>query len=449
MKTPATRISSYKCSARGNQPRVFIEGRFLSAAGFKPKENFVVIYRKGYVIVRLQKDGDRTVHFKGERPVVDINASGLRESLGQVSRVQVKITNEMIVIRATRAERKRLNRCRNNREGSAFSGGGLLTKAAELVGFRPGFAIEKERKYAEIFASNFPRAKIFNQEAHEVDFSELRPVELFTLGIPCAPFAESWTTVLGGREKRDRTIPREAHPLSAALMYTATLIHHLNPSTILIEEGPRFLESGAGWMMRHFLEKLDYKVESCVIKPVEFGELSNRRRSVIVAHSLENFDWEEIKAAALAEARPMKLADILEPDELVKDLWFDRTTKPWIFDTWESQRKRGNGFFARPLSPESQIIPTIKRGYLGYNHPDAPVLRHPTKPDTFRWLSLTEVRRLHGVPDDFIVGDEKSRRLAGEVIGQGVLVRLFKHIIAYATGRAGRVAAAQQLAFGY
>jgi site-specific DNA-cytosine methylase len=75
------------------------------------------------------------------------------------------------------------------------------------------------------------------------------------------------------------------------------LIQRLNPATVLIEEAPGYLPSGAGYMMRHFLTRAGYTVEAKVIDPREYGELTGRRRSVIVAHSGSHFQWPETVSA--------------------------------------------------------------------------------------------------------------------------------------------------------
>ena len=44
-------------------------------------------------------------------------------------------------------------------------------------------------------------------------------------------------------------------------------------------------------------------------------------------------------------------------------------------------------------------------------------------------MTLAEVRRLHGVPESYYLGEESKTR-AGEVLGQGVIVSFFQKIIA-------------------
>jgi hypothetical protein len=59
---------------------------------------------------------------------------------------------------------------------------------------------------------------------------------------------------------------------------------------------------------------------------------------------------------------------------------------------------------------------------------DNPVVAHPTKPNTYRWFTLAELRRFHGVPSGYNLGTAKTT--AGEIVGQGVVVDLFRQVIA-------------------
>jgi hypothetical protein len=57
------------------------------------------------------------------------------------------------------------------------------------------------------------------------------------------------------------------------------------------------------------------------------------------------------------------------------------------------------------------------------------VVKHLQRPECWRWMTLAEVRRLHGVPDSYYLGEE-SKTTAGEILGQGVIVSFFQKIIA-------------------
>jgi hypothetical protein len=108
------------------------------------------------------------------------------------------------------------------------------------------------------------------------------------------------------------------------------------------------------------------------------------------------------------------MSGILDPTEAGE--WFNEETKPWLFYHWRDQQAKGNGFVSQQITPDSPSIGTIAKRYFA-GQGQHPVVKHPTQLDTFRWLSLPEVKRLHGIRDGYFVGSSKT--LAGELIGQG------------------------------
>jgi DNA (cytosine-5)-methyltransferase 1 len=190
----------------------------------------------------------------------------------------------------------------------------------------------------------------------------------------------------------------------------------LNPHTVVLEEVPDFLNSGACQILLHVLKRLYKNVDAKIINPVNYGSLTGRNRAVIIAQDKPVIWPEEHKTTN-------KLGDIFED---IDHKWFDRDSKSWLFDHWDKQTDKGNGFASQIYTAQSDHIGTIKKRYFAQQG-DNPVIRHPALEDTYRWLTLNEVKRLHGIPDNYYLGE--SMTTAGEVIGQGVVVDTFKQVI--------------------
>ena len=217
------------------------------------------------------------------------------------------------------------------------------------------------------------------------------------------------------------TLPPEAHHLSDLTMWAALLIRKLNPATIVLEQAPGYLTSGAGYMMQHFLRRAGYTVEARVLDPREYGELTGRRRTVIVAHSGSHFQWPQPSGTT------QTFADIRDDESRLQDQYFTPETKPWLINHWKTQIAKGNGFASTQISNDSKSIPCISKRYMAGQGTGA-VVRHPIIDNCWRWLTLNEIRNLHRIPDSYLLSDT-SRTLSGEAIGQGVIVSLFKKII--------------------
>ncbi len=421
--TPFPRISTTTIGQNKNAPRVWLEGLYLLRAGFIPAKNILVEFTREQITITLDDTGNRKVSSKknGEIPVLDLNSTAISEAFGEINLLQVRVTEGQIVLTPAHSQKLRTTRCRNGREGSIFSGGGLLTEAAKRAGYQPAFAVEINEQYAKVFEDNHAEARMFNLSIEDLPIEDLPPVELLTIGIPCEPFSTARRLDRTTGAKRDKTLPPEAHPLGDLTVWTAIIIRALNPATVVIEEAPGYLNSGAGFMLRIFLERAGYTVEARTIDPRDYGEMTARIRTIIVAHSGSNFQWPQ------PCANDRTFADIRDDETNIEDLYFTAETKPWLTNHWRNQTAKGNGFTSTQLDDHSTSVPCISKRYMSQQGTGA-VVKHRKKTDTWRWLSLAEIRKLHGIPSAYRLADSKT--LSGEIIGQGVIVTLFQKIIA-------------------
>jgi DNA (cytosine-5)-methyltransferase 1 len=420
------RFSTTKIGRNKDAPRVWLEGLYLLRAGFLPAHRIQVHFSQQRVEITLAPEGTRVVSSKTRHnqsiPVLDLNTSALADSFGPITTLQVQINNGTIVLTPTQTERLRATRCRNGKEGSLFSGGGLLTEAARLAGYQPAFAVEINEQYAKVFEENHREARMFNLSIEDVPVEMLPAVELLSIGLPCEPFSMARRVEKGTGKKCNKTLPPEAHPLGDLTVWAALVIRALNPATVVIEEAPGYLNSGAGFMMRLFLERAGYTLEARVIDPREYGEITARVRTVIVAHSGSDFRWPE------PAPNTRTFAEIRDDESLLEDRYFTSETKPWLTNHWANQTAKGNGFTSTQLDNQSTSVPCVSKRYFSQQGTGA-VVKHLQRPECWRWMTLAEVRRLHGVPDSYYLGEESKTR-AGEILGQGVIVSFFQKIIA-------------------
>ena len=396
-----------------NKPRVYLQGKYLAAAGFTPSTPITIEYRDGEVVLTLDPDGTRRVSGKraGTVSVIDINNQALGGALGDASNLTVRLRDGEIRITPARTEIKQRMRTRNGKEGSLFSGGGLLTTAAAQAGYQPAWACEIDPRYAETYSDNHPRAHMFQCSVAELDLNDLEPVELLTAGIPCQPFSR----------KRSRTAVPEAHALGDMVFWTLRVIDAMNPATVLIEQVERFQHSGAYHILRLSLERLGYDVEARVVDAVDFGAACGRKRLVVVATSAgEQMSWQPVNIDQRAAGAVL--------DDVTEDSpeWFGRSEKPWLFAHWEKQAAAGRFFKSQQIDSSTQRIQCISKRYFS-GQGDGVVVKHPSRPDTFRWLRVGEVARLMELPEGYQLPAAKT--VAGEILGQGVHVGTFRTLL--------------------
>lgn len=406
-------------------PRIYIEGRYLNEAGFEPGRCYAIACTDAGIKLTLSEEG-RTVSGKRRNTigVIDLNSQDLDAIFGRAERVMIQCRQGTITIQLSRIESKRRERVLDHRSVALFSGGGLLSQAARQAGFQTIASIELDPRYADIYQANHGGHMICAsvEQAPWDQFARLAPIGLLEMGLPCEPYSRIRRLDRGTQSKRDASLVPESHELGDMVYWALKAADILNPHTVVIEEVPPFLDSGAGYILQHALRRMGYTVEGRVLNPRHFGSMTGRRRAVVVATSFDDIAWPQ-PPESQHESRLGDLFDDITDDS---ELWFDSTTKPWLYNHWSRQTQRGNGFEPPKLTAVSTHCPTIKKRYFA-GQGDNPVVQHPRDPNRHRWLTLNEVRRLMGVPDDYELGDAKT--IAGEVLGQGVEVGTFTRLI--------------------
>ena len=411
---------------RGN-PRIYLEGKWLIDAGFAPGGCYEVEFTRNRISLTATESGRAVSGKKNGNGVSDLNCAQIKEVFAYVTKVTVRADAGQIVITPSRTDARRARRVLAATAVAMFAGGGLLSQAARAAGFEIVAAVEVNTKYADIYQVNHG-GRMYNCSVEEVpwhELSQLEPIGLLEMGIPCEPFSAIRRLDRGGQSKRNQQLPPEAHELGDMVYWALKAADVLNPHTVIVEQVPKFLDSGAGFIMQLALNRMGYTVEARIINPLEFGALTGRRRAVVVATTFDVVSWPD------PSSEQRRLGDIFDdvPDD--SSLWFNRQTKPWLYEHWDNQTARGNGFEPPKLMADDISCPTIKKRYFA-GQGDNPVVQHPRKSDCHRWLILDEVRRLMGLPDDYDLGAAKTT--AGEVLGQGVQVETFARIIRSVTG---------------
>ena len=90
------------------------------------------------------------------------------------------------------------------------------------------------------------------------------------------------------------------------------------------------------------------------------------------------------------------------------------------------------------MDQAARELPAITKRYFN-GQGGQPVVAHPERPEAVRWLTVGEVKRLMGLPDHYWLPPQKT--LAGKVLGQGVLVDVFRRIVGALDQAAGTKAA--------
>ena len=390
--------------------RIWQENNVLDIAGFHIGEPIRITYSSQAIRITPDVQGDHKVSKKRNVPVIDINNSKVGQVFDLCRKVQVIVKFGEITIRRTYTDNQIALRLNDDSVAGVFAGGGLLDQAAKQAGYKPKWAIEINEKYADIWQSNH-KGTMHNCSIADIDLDLLESVSLLVAGIPCEPFSIA----------RQNQHDQDFHENENLAMFILFVIKKINPRTIILEEVPQFVNSQIGKATIKTLKEMGYNVECKLIKGTDHGELMVRKRVAIVATTPP----QEPRFPAENQI-PRRMGEVLLDVDDSRSEWVHIDEKQWLKKHWAEQIAKGNNFVSQVITAESDSIGAITRRYFAQQGSN-PIVAHPTKPDVYRWLSIVEVKRLIGLPDDYDLGDTKT--LAGEVMGQGVLVKVFQKVI--------------------
>lgn len=415
-----------------NYPRWFANTRYLERAGFEPGAWIDLQPANGRLIVTpAETETGKRVQEKGGLPLIDLNQKLLEEVFGSAERIHVRVEERRIILSLDPIGREAAeSRPRDGSVGSVFAGAGLFDEAAREAGLTPRWAIEIDRRTADVFAENHPEATVYEMGVEEAIFSDLEPVEVMTIGLPCQPWSRVRTTKGNRGTKVDRTRAVTEHPLGFCAMPTFMLIAKLQPRTVVLENVPGFATSETAAMLAGALRKIGYHVETRVLNAADYGAMTRRRRAVMVAQTPED-DGTVPDAWPMERAPDTRLGDVLDRD-VGADAWWDRESHPNRFRRNAANKAKGRGFTFQVTHPDDVSVPAITAEY-GNCKIDVPLVPHPDRPDTYRWFTLAEGKRIMGLTDEYVLPEAKGPGF--RLLGQAVVVPLFREVIGRATGR--------------
>lgn len=438
----ALSITKLGADKRGT-PRIWLEGRKLEHAGFKPSARYVVSVdaEKRCITLRLAANGERLVSHKTNggdaKPVIDLANRQMLHPLKGVEALKVRFSEGVITITPTAAAIRKIERTRRLRNhldngegltvGSVSTGLGVLAMAIhqglEAAGLPSElkFAVDISPDYLEQCAKANP-AWSSNTIAIEAPMQELAfdtsallslpNVDILEAGIPCTAHS------LAGRAKKalakPEDDPKAGHLVAGFLAIAAAT----NPAVILVENVPQYLSSASFAILSNQIKEWGYNVHTTVLQGKDFGCLEHRDRMAMVAVT-EGIDF-DIESIVANLDQPMTLEDVLDDIPEDSSLW---STMSYLRDKEVRDTAAGKGFRMQICGPKSTHVGTIGRGYAKCRSTEVKI-QHPSDPKLLRQLTPAEHARIKGVPEKMVEG--LGVTIAHEMLGQSILARPFR-----------------------
>jgi DNA (cytosine-5)-methyltransferase 1 len=410
-------ISITEVGSNKGAPRIWFESNRLKSLGFDVASRMSLKHTARGLRLETSNTGDRVVSGKRGIPVIDLNS---RRALFNIEsgetvkvsssfgRIEIVPTVRTFHVREAKAARKqyRLLEC--------FAGGGTFHDAISgLDRYVVKGALELEARYLNIYDRKACEVEtLLHGDIRNFEPDDMPRHDILCAGLPCTDHS------LQGRSKKGLKTPENGE-VGNLFMDLMPVIRHHRPLGVVIENVPSYLTSEAGTCLIRTLSQWGYSVTSQIIDPVEWGEITSRKRLVIVATQRGAFH-----IAKPAAPHQYRLNDFLDPEmpELDKaDAERDAHSVAFLTERSRKMAAKGNGWRHHVFSRDHQgLVPTITRGYMK-RQPQSWMVETPYGP---RMLRQGEIARLHGhtFPDDI------SKTLSVEMSGQGVMSRVFRDI---------------------
>lgn len=431
-----------KIGSNKGAPRVWIEGRQPTTAGFAPGRPFKVEVerQRRAVVLRLVDDGPRRVSRKEaggrEIPVIDINSIETLSVFQGMERVRVIAGDGVIYILPLASESRKVERVERLRDklrggeplstGSLSHGGGVLSLALHQGMANQGmntslrFANDIRPELLEHAARVNPA---WNEETialgapmQELAFdvgamNHMPAIDVLEAGIPCTGAS------LSGRAKNGTRCAEEHPEVGHLVVAFLAIIARVNPAVVLLENVVPYQNTASMHIIRHQLRDLGYVTHEAILDGAEFNELEHRQRMCMVAVTEGiDFDW-----AGLVKPEPIArtLGEVLEDVPLDAPCWSEMG---YLRDKEERDKAAGKGFAMQIVTPESEKVGTIGTGYQK-NRSTEPKLQHPHNPALLRLLTPGEHAGVKGIPAALVA--DLPATTAHEVLGQSIVFSAF------------------------
>ncbi|MFC6674321.1 DNA cytosine methyltransferase [Marinobacterium aestuariivivens] len=433
----ATIVNTRLGEHRGKK-RVWLEGQKLVREGYRPGMKYDLEVKDSQVLLHVKEAGKFTVS-KRERngrvsPIIDLTVQELADIFDGVEMLRVAIKSGKIVISSHHQQQRvkeRVERLVSKLEKgeplsvcSLFHGGGVVDKALHKGLWEAGItskvavAVEMEGKYLDSSLRNNPElwddnSMVIESPIQAVNMNRNPPqVDLLIAGIPCTGASKS------GRSKNMLEFA-ESHDEAGALFFNfLQFVEVLNPSIVIAENVPEYVNTASMEVIRSVLGSLGYTLQERILDGNEFGVLEKRKRlcAVAVSKGIEGFELENVMPVREKEAC---LNDILEPVAPDSDRFKS-------FDYLANKEKRdkaaGKGFARQLLTGEETFCGTIGKAYAKCRSTE-PFIVSKHNPELSRILTPIEHCRVKGIPEGTING--LADTTAHEILGQSVVYPAF------------------------
>lgn len=429
-------------------PRIYLDAAQASKAGFAPGDPYEVrVDDNRRVTVYACPDGSRRVVGREDKktglktkPVIDINSGELLKIFEGMDAVRMIVREKEVIflpLASEIAKKERVDRLRTKLENdepidvaSISHGLGILGKAIH-DGLKEAGLKVRTRYINEIREDLAAHARLHNdswcdetipliapmQEIVQDEWlmKQLKRVEVFDFSLPCSGASRAGAT-------KNKIEKMEDHEHVGHLVYSAlVLITKFQPVALVGENVTSYANTASASILRKQLRDMGYDVHEAIVNGRDVGLLEDRERWCIVGVTKGiKFDFDQLYPPVTVVA---KVGDILDGVPLDDPRW---TANTGLKAKEARDIADGKGFRLPIVTPESEKVPTIRKGYQKKGSCDVQ-LQHPENPELARLFTGAEHLRIKGI-DHRLFGEDASEAMIHQAAGQAVQPPVFTPI---------------------
>ncbi|MCM3130181.1 DNA cytosine methyltransferase [Paenibacillus sp. MER 78] len=426
----------YQVSKKKETPRIWLQHLVCEASGFVPGEELHIRMDEEAKEILIQnrefEDADEhdvhQVHVSSRvnktsgalRPLVD----SARESYASIISVQDKVEicvyslgdYSRVVVRPLRfrlfnTETLDVPSDERIRLLSIAAGCGIGTVYfRDSNYFSPVMEIELEEDSAENLKLNYPNSFLFNGDIRDCNVVAKADVALVSL--PCNQHSS-----LGEGEQG---------VFQNLALATSKIIKAAEPKIVFFENVPEYYKTRSYTDLQELiLSDFPFWVGPVKLESHDFGSIAKRERSYSIAFRHQDDMLEFRVPTPPKKVRKKKLKEFLDPKGTEHE-W--KSLDKW-FASFNSKKEKNNAWADRSteltfVDENSTVLQCIPKRYRSHSASNSYVL-HPDK-NQWRFLSINELRRIFGIPEDFQFSVHTPVWRIYEQIGQSACGRVFR-----------------------
>lgn len=426
----------YQISQKNKTPRIWLQHLVCEASGFVPgQELFIKLNEEDKEILiqnrKFEEEERGEIHqvhvssrknkYSGEaRPLVDSARESYASVISIQDKVEIRVYNlgdySRVVVRPLQfklfdTETFESSRDERIRLLSIAAGAGVGTSYFRATSyFTPIQEIELDEDSAENLKLNYPNSFLYNGDIRDCNVVAKADVALVTL--PCNEHSS-----LGDGDQGIFT------NLSLA---TSKIIKAAEPRIIFFENVPAFYNTWAYSDIQDLLlNDFPYWIGPVKIESHDFGSIAKRERCYSVAFQNQEDMMDFRIPSPPKTVRRKKLKEFLDPKGTEHE-W--KSLDKW-FVSFKSKAEKNISWAERStdltfVDENATMIQCIPKRYRSHSASNTYVI-HPDK-QHWRFLTVTELRRIFGIPDDFKFSVHTSLWRIYEQIGQSACGRVFR-----------------------